>query len=93
MFTVILIMFAGIILGASLRKYRIKHINRLITILIWMLLFILGVEAGSNKDIINGLLTLSLEAVIITIATVLGSCIAAWSLWYVLYKRKKGAKA
>lgn len=86
-------MFAGIILGTSLRKYRIIHINRLITTLIWLLLFILGVEVGSNEAIINGLFTLGLEAIIITLATVFGSCICAWALWYVLYKRKKGAKA
>ncbi|WP_299229586.1 LysO family transporter [uncultured Bacteroides sp.] len=93
MFTVILIMFAGIILGVFTRKYQLRPINKLITILIWLLLFILGIEVGSNREIINGLATLGLEAIVITICAVLGSCVCAWALWYILYKRKKGAKA
>lgn len=93
MFTVILLMFAGMILGISIRKYHIRYINKLITPLIWLLLFILGIEVGSNKQIINGLATLGMEAIIITIAAVLGSCMAAWILWYALYKRKKGGDA
>ncbi|MCF2581152.1 Membrane protein of uncharacterised function (DUF340) [uncultured Bacteroides sp.] len=92
MFTVILIMFTGIIIGVFTRKYPLKPINRLITFLIWLLLFILGIEVGGNQEIINGLATLGLEAIIITICAVLGSCTCAWALWYVLYKRKKGAK-
>ena len=93
MFTVILLMLAGVILGFSIRKYPLKSINKFITTLIWLLLFILGVEVGSNLQIINGLATLGLEAIIITIAAVLGSCVAAWALWYALYKRKKGENA
>ena len=93
MFTVIGIMFGGIILGYAIKNYRLKFLSSIITTLIWVLLFILGIEVGSNQQIINGLATLGLEAIIITIAAVLGSCVAAWLLWYALYKRKKGGKA
>ena len=55
-------------------------------------LFLLGVEVGGNRQIIEGLATLGLEAFSITIAAVIGSCMAAWALWYLLYK-KKGGKA
>ena len=40
-------------------------------------------------EIINGLHTIGLEAIVITLAAVLGSVTAAWALWYVLYKRNK----
>lgn len=92
MFTVIGIMFGGIILGYTIKNYRLKFLSSIITTLIWVLLFILGIEVGSNQQIINGLATLGLEAIVITIAAVLGSCVAAWLLWYSLYKRKKGGK-
>ena len=36
------------------------------------------------------LATLGLEAFTITIAAVIGSCVCAWALWYLLYKRKGG---
>ena len=42
-----------------------------------------------NQKIINGLHTIGLEAIVITLAAVLGSVTAAWALWYVLYKRNK----
>lgn len=93
MFTVIGFMFGGIILGYAIKNNRLNFISSIITTLIWLLLFILGIEVGSNQQIINGLATLGLEAIVITIAAVMGSCIAAWLLWYALYKRKEGGKA
>ena len=93
MFTVIGFMFGGIILGYAIKNNRLNFISSIITTLIWLLLFILGIEVGSNQQIINGLVTLGLEAIVITIAAVMGSCIAAWLLWYALYKRKEGGKA
>ena len=92
MFTVIGLMFVGIILGYAIKNYRLKFLSSIITTLIWVLLFILGIEVGSNQQIINGLATLGMEAIVITIAAVFGSCVAAWLLWYALYKRKKGGK-
>lgn len=89
MFTVIGLMLAGILVGYLTRKHALTGIGRLITSLIWVLLFLLGVEVGSNKQIIEGLGTLGLEAITITFAAVLGSCLAAWGLWYFLYKRKE----
>ncbi|MEG2515028.1 MAG: LysO family transporter, partial [Bacteroidaceae bacterium] len=63
------------------------------SVLIWMLLFLLGIEVGNNEAIIKGLHTIGLEAFIITLAGVIGSILASWALWVILYKRKKkGAK-
>lgn len=74
-------MFSGIFFGYILRNKDLKGVGRAITILIWFLLFILGLEVGGNKDIINGIHTIGLEALVITIAAVLGSVIAAKLLW------------
>ena len=90
MFTIIGLMLTGILLGYLLRKRDLKKIHQIITLLIWLLLFILGIEVGSNEQIIKGLHTIGLEAVILTLGGTLGSVIAAWALWRVLYKKKGG---
>lgn len=90
MFTVIGIMLGGMCIGFALRNKRLSWIHRVIPVLIWILLFLLGVEVGSNRQIIEGLATIGLEAFVITLAAILGSCICAWALWYLLYKRKGG---
>ena len=90
MFTIIGLMLTGMLLGYLLRKRDLKKIHQLITLLIWLLLFILGIEVGSNEQIIKGLHTIGLEAVILTLGGTLGSVIAAWELWRALYKRKGG---
>lgn len=90
MFTIIGLMLTGILFGYLLRKRDLKKIHQIITLLIWLLLFILGIEVGSNEQIIKGLHTIGLEAVILTLGGTLGSVIAAWALWRALYKRKGG---
>lgn len=90
MFIIIGLMLTGMLLGYLLRKRDLKKIHQIITLLIWLLLFILGIEVGSNEQIIKGLHTIGLEAVILTLGWTLGSVIAAWALWRALYKRKGG---
>ena len=89
MFTVIGIMFIGIGLGYLLRRQSLPWINKAITALIWLLLFLLGIEVGHNERIIRSLPTLGLEAFIIAIVCVLGSCVAAWGLWRYVNGRKE----
>lgn len=89
MFTIIGLMLTGMLLGFLLRKQKLSGIHKVITVLIWLLLFLLGIDVGGNQKIINGLHTIGLEAIVITLAAVLGSVTAVWALWYVLYKRNK----
>ena len=89
MFTIIGLMLTGMLLGFLLRKQKLSGIHKVITVLIWLLLFLLGIDVGGNQKIINGLHTIGLEAIVITLAAVLGSVTAALALWYVLYKRNK----
>ena len=90
MFTIIGLMLTGMLLGYLLRKRDLKKIHPIITLLIWLLLFILGIEVGSNEEIIRGLHTIGYEAVVLTLGGTLGSVIDAWALWRALYKRKGG---
>lgn len=90
MFTVIGIMFVGIGLGYLMHHRPMPHIGRAITVLIWLLLFLLGLEVGHNEQIILSLPTLGVEACIIAMACVTGSCIAAWGLWKYTGRKKEG---
>ncbi len=86
MFTVIGVMLGGIAVGSLLRRQEFSWIGKVITCLIWVLLFLLGVEVGGNRRLVEGLPTLGGEAFIVALACVLGSCVLAWAL----YKRKGG---
>lgn len=90
MFTVILLMLCGVAAGFVFRRRRLGVIRHLVTLLIWLLLFILGVEVGSDERIIRGLHTLGLEALVITLGGTLGSVAGAWMLWkYVVRKERR----
>ena len=89
MFTVIGIMFVGIGLGYLMRHHSLPWINKAITTLIWILLFLLGIEVGHNEEILRGLPTLGMEAFSIAIVCVLGSCITAWALWKHINNKKE----
>ena len=70
MFIIIGIMLTGMLFGFLLRNKRLSWIHKIITLLIWVLLFLLGIDVGGNEAIIKGLHTLGLEALIITLPAV-----------------------
>ena len=92
MFLVILFIFLGILSGVLCRKLstgaRISHTDvaarwqgRIVTWLIWLLLFLLGIEVGSNEMIVRSLPTLGVEALLLSSAATLSCCVLAWMLW------------
>ena len=96
MFVVILFIFLGILLGYLLRtkfggvKAKAMHWQgRIVTWLIWLLLFLLGIEVGSNDRIISALPTLGVEALVLSVAATLGSCLLAWGLWKMVRKTER----
>ena len=89
MFTVIGIMLTGMLIGYLIRHKRLPKIQQIITTLIWVLLFLLGIDVGSNPDITQGLHTIGVEAVLISLAAIMGSVLASWLLWYLIYCKNK----
>ena len=90
MLKIVTIMLCGIGTGYLLRNKKMSFIGRIITALIWVLLFLLGIEVGANPRIIDGLQTLGLEAVTLTLGGSAGSVLFAWALWrYVSAKQAK----
>lgn len=74
-------LLAGFLCGYLLRKFRVRWMSRVTTCLIWVLLLFLGLEVGCNRQLIESLPTLGLEAVAVAVAGVLGSCLMAMVLW------------
>lgn len=94
MFIVILFVFLGILSGVFCRKLSTgacisltdvvaRWQGRIVTWLIWLLLFLLGIEVGSNEMIVRSLPTLGVEALLLSSAATLGCCVLAWALWRV----------
>lgn len=88
MFKVLALMILGIGVGYIFRKRNLSFISRLITLLIWILLFVLGLEVGSNPQIVSNLGKLGLDALVITVGALLGSIILAALLWKFVNKKK-----
>ena len=63
--------------------------GRIVTWLIWVLLFLLGVEVGNNDRVISALPTLGVEALMLSVAATLGSCLLAWGLWKMVRKKEE----
>lgn len=81
MFTIILIMACGIVLGRLLHRVRLPFLGRVTNALIWLLLFLLGIEVGTDERIVNGIAQLGAEAGAVALASVAGSALLAWALW------------
>lgn len=82
-------MLGGVGVGYMLRWHSLKIIPRLITSLIWLLLFFLGMEVGSNQRLIRNISTLGVEALLLTLGGILGSILLAWGLWSFVLKKGK----
>lgn len=93
MFTIILIMSTGILLGWGLRNKRLPLLGRITNALIWLLLFLLGVEVGADERIVKGIASLGVEAAATAVAGVAGSALLSLALWRLVRNRKKGEEA
>jgi uncharacterized membrane protein YbjE (DUF340 family) len=74
-------MLAGIATGYLFRRHKLQFIQRLILTLIWALLFLLGLELGSNHQLISRIGSLGIEAFVLSGAATMGSMFFAWILW------------
>lgn len=88
-FSVIGFMALGVLAGYLFRNKKVTWIQKVITFFIWLLLFLLGVDAGGDESVIQSFPNIGMEALIITAAAVLGSVVLAKLLWNYLRKSKK----
>lgn len=71
----------GILVGYVVRKQHTEWLSKAITLLVWVLLFLMGIEVGGNERIMQSLPTLGIEALVVAVLATMGSCVGAWLLW------------
>lgn len=81
MLKIVGIMLLGVLTGWVLRRHKLKFTKPLITILIWLLLFVLGLEVGSDGEVMKHLPTLGLKALVIAFFATVVSVLFAYLLW------------
>lgn len=77
MLVLIVFFISGILIGLLLQKRKkiIKISDKVSRILIMVLLFILGYGIGNNKDLLHHFFSISVEALLIAISSILGGVI------------------
>lgn len=93
MLKVVAIMFSGIAVGFLLRKRRLRVVPHAVTVLIWLLLFFLGIEVGENPQVISGIQDLGIEALWLAMTGIAGTVLFSWALWRWVNGKKKGGKS
>lgn len=91
MLKIFAVLAGGILTGRLLLGRRLSFAQPLITVIIWVLLFLLGMEAGSDPAVVGGLATLGATAFVLFAFSVAGSILAAWGLWRWIDRRKAAA--
>lgn len=89
MLKVVAIMLSGMVVGFLLRKRHLRVVPHAVTVLIWLLLFFLGVEVGENPQVIHGIRNLGLEALWLSLTGIAGTVLFSWALWRWTRGRKK----
>ena len=78
MLKVVFCMAAGMVLGWLLK---IRNIQKPVIVMTWLLLLFLGWEAGGDSQVISALPSIGLDAAVLSLSGIVGSCLFAWVLW------------
>ena len=88
MLAVIILFTVGFLVGFLVKRWikSTKPIERLVTIAIWLLIFILGTNVGFNRVVMSNLHTLGLWALIIAAGSIAGSIAIVAIIQRYIYK-------
>ena len=89
MLNVIMIMTAGILVGVLIRKRQriLKPLDLSINLVIYFLLFFLGVAVGTNEAIVANMGTYGVKALLLTVGGVAGSVAVAFFTYKMFFKK------
>lgn len=90
MFTIIGIMFLGILVGYLLRNIEfIQRMGKAISWTICALLLFMGIAVGHNDDVVSNLHSLGLQALLFALLGTAGSVLAGWAVDRIFFKKKQ----
>ena len=91
MIEILIIMFAGAGLGFILRKkrYIIMLFDKLTSISIYLLLFLLGLGVGNNELIINQFSQVGINAILLAFAGISGSVLLSYFVYKLFARDEK----
>jgi len=76
---IFIMLILGFIIGYVMRRNHVRiKIDRYLVFSVIILLFLIGVNLGSNKDIIKNIMILGIQSFILAITSVIGSAIIAY---------------
>jgi uncharacterized membrane protein YbjE (DUF340 family) len=91
MISVLLVMLSGMVAGVLIHRkpFLVKINDQLISLAIYVLLFLLGISVGLNKTIVQNIGTLGFQAFVITIGAVLGSVLVSWIVFRLFFSSEE----
>ncbi len=89
MFTVLFIMLLGVGVGWLLRGQKLSFVSKVVSVLIYLLLFVLGSQVGANEAVMDNLSSIGVDALVITLGSLLGSLLAARFVYIRFFKGRK----
>jgi uncharacterized membrane protein YbjE (DUF340 family) len=89
MIAILIILSSGILVGLLIvRRPKLHQINNdLLNWAIYLLLFLLGISVGTNKEVLNNLAKIGYEAIAIAVASIAGSVALSALLFKFLFKQ------
>jgi len=88
MISILVVLSAGILVGFLLvgRPVWHKYNNNLMNLAIYLMLFLLGISVGTNREVISNLGKIGYESVAIAVASIAGSVLISTILFKLLFK-------
>ena len=73
------IMIVFYLIASRLRQYaaRFAFVDRVITLCVFAIVFLMGLRMGANREITSGLRTIGVQALLVTVLTITGSMLGA----------------
>ena len=81
MLKILLILWGSVCIGFMLRRWPQAWVSKLLTLSVWLMLFVIGIEVGGNEVLVSSLALLGAESLTLTLITTLCCSLGALWLW------------
>ncbi len=88
MFKILFLLIIGICVGYLFRKVEIlQKVEKTISLTIFFMLFVFGVSIGSNDELVGNLGKYGFQAMVLAVFGVVGSLLASFFAYRILFKK------